>query len=143
MLNTRERNLYWHSTKFFDLMHSDICKMPKDYDDFWYFIIFTDDYTHTIFVKCLQIKNKIFQAFKDFYAFIWTQFDVTIQRIRLDNEDEYISKKFQDEMIKKKIKWELTVVYNSHENDVVECINQILMNKMICILADSDLSQTF
>ena len=74
--------------------------------------------------------------------FIQTQFDVTIQRIRSDNKDEYTSKRFQDEMIKKEMKWELTVVYNSHENDIVKYINQILVNKMICILADLNLSQT-
>ena len=96
----------------------------------------------TIFVKHLQIKNEAFQAFKNFYVFIQTQFDVTIRRIRSDNEDEYTSKKFQDEMIKKEMKSKPIVVYNSHENDVVKCINQILVNKMICILADSDLSQT-
>ena len=77
-LNIKERNLYQHSIKSFDLIYSDICKMLKDYDNFQYFIIFMNDYTHTIFVKCLQIKNEAFQAFKNFYAFIQTQFDVTI-----------------------------------------------------------------
>ena len=103
-LNTRERNLYQHSTKFFDLIHSDICEMSEDYDDSQYFIIFTDNYTQTTFVKHLQIKNEVFQTFKNFYVFIQTQFDVTIQRIRSDNEDEYVSKRFQDKMIKKKMK---------------------------------------
>ena len=101
-----------------------------------------NDYTCTIFVKCLQIKNEAFQTFKNFYMFIQIQFDVIIQRIRSDNEDEYVSKRFQDEIIKKEMKWELTIVYNSHENDVVKCINQILVNKMICILTDSDFSQS-
>ena len=91
LLNTRKRNLYQHSIKFFDLIHSDICKMFENYNRFQYFIIFMNDYTCTIFVKCLQIKNEIFQAFKNFYVFIWTQFDVTIWRIRSDNEDEYVT----------------------------------------------------
>jgi len=102
-LNTR-RNPYRHSTKPFDLVHSDICEMPEDYDGSRYFITFTDDYTRTTFVKHLQTKNEAFQAFKDFYAFIQTQFDVTIQRIRSDNGGEYASKRFQDEMTKKGMK---------------------------------------
>ena len=104
LLNTRKRNLYQHSIKLFDLIHSDICKILKNYDRFQYFIIFIDDYICTIFVKHLQIKNEAFQTFKNFYMFIQTQFDVTIQRIRSDNEDEYASKRFQDEMIKKEMK---------------------------------------
>jgi len=31
-LNTRRKNPYRHSTKPFDLVHSDICKMPEGYD---------------------------------------------------------------------------------------------------------------
>ena len=34
LLNTRERNFYQHSIKFFDLIHSDICEMSEDYDRF-------------------------------------------------------------------------------------------------------------
>ena len=69
-LNTRERNSYQHSIKSFDLVHSDVCEMLKDYDSSQYFIIFMNDYTCTIFVKCLQIKNEAFQTFKNFYVFI-------------------------------------------------------------------------
>ena len=141
-LNTRGRNPYRHSTKPFDLVHSDVCEMPEGYDGSRYFITFTDDYTRTTFVKRLQTKDEAFQAFKDFYAFIRTQFGVTIRRIRSDNGGEYASKKFQDEMTKEGMKWEPTVAYNPHENGVAERINQILVNKVICILADSDLPQS-
>ena len=92
-------------------------------------------------MKCLQIKNQIFQEFKNFVVFIQTQFEITIQRIWSDNEGEYADSWFQDEMTKKDMKWELTIIYNSHENSIAECINQILLNKMICMLADSDFPQ--
>ena len=143
LLNIKEKNFYWYSIKLFNLIHSDICEMSENYGRFWYFIIFTDNYICTIFIKCFQIKNEAFQTFKNFYMFIWTQFDVIIQRIRSDNEDKYVSKRFQDEMIKKEMKWKLIIVYNSHENDIAEHINQILVNKIICILTDSNFSQTF
>jgi len=39
------------------------------------------------------------------------------------------------------IKWELIIIYNLHENDVTEYKNQNLLNIIIFILADSDLSQ--
>src|SRR5437667_10291032 len=60
LLNTRERNFYQHSIKLFNLIYSDVCEMSEDYDEFQYFIIFMNDYTCTIFVKCLQIKNEAF-----------------------------------------------------------------------------------
>ena len=44
-------------------------------------------------------------------------------------------------MTKEDMLWELTVGYNSHENGVAERVNQILMNKIRSILADSDLPQ--
>ena len=114
--------------------------MPEEgYNGSQYFITFTDDYTRIIFVKRLRIKNEVFQAFKDFCAFIKTQFDVTMWRIRSDNKDKYADNQFQKEMTDKEIKWKLTVAYNSHENSVAECLNQILLNKMICMLANSDL----
>src|SRR5436190_732980 len=142
-LNIRRRDPYRHSKKPFDLVHSDVCEMPEEgYDGSRYFITFTDDYTRITFVKRLRIKDEAFQAFKDFCAFIKTQFGVTVRRIRSDNGDEYADSRFQKKMTDKGIKWEPTVAYNPHENGVAEHLNQILLNKMICMLADSDLPRS-
>ncbi len=63
--------------------------MPEGYDGSRYFIIFIDDYTRTLFVKCLRTKDEAFQAFKDFVALIQTQFGITVRRICSDNGGEY------------------------------------------------------
>ena len=69
--------------------------MPEEgYDESWYFIIFIDDYTCIIFIKWLRIKDEAFQAFKNFCMFIKTQFNVTMQRIWSNNEDEYADSQF-------------------------------------------------
>ena len=79
--------------------------MPEEgYDEFQYFITFTDDYTCIIFVKCLQIKNETFQVFKDFLVFIHTQFSIKVQRLRSDNRGEYAGSKFQKKMTDKGMK---------------------------------------
>ena len=102
LVAVRKRNLYKYFRKFFDLIYSNLYEMFEDYDSSKYFMIFINDFICTIFVKHLWIKNQVFQEFNNFCVFIWIQFDVIIQKIRLDNENKYVSKKFQDEMIKKK-----------------------------------------
>jgi hypothetical protein len=53
-------------------MHSDVYEMSENYDDFWYFIIFTDDYMHTSFCKVSANQEWDFQTFKNFLHFYWT-----------------------------------------------------------------------
>ena len=123
LITVRKKNMYRHFRKFFDLIYSDLCKMSEDYDSSKYFMIFTDDFTHTIFVKCLWIKNQVFQEFNNFCVFIQTQFDVRICWLWSDNRNKYADDRFQQYIKTKNIKWELTIIYNSHENDVTECKN--------------------
>ena len=94
--------------------------LKEKYNKFQYFIIFINDYICIIFVKRLCIKNKAFQAFKDFLVYIHIQFGIIVQKICSDNGGEYMNNNFQKEMIDKNIKWKLTVIYNLYENGIAE-----------------------
>ena len=131
-------NPYRHSNEPFDLVHTDICQpLIPGYDGSRYFVTFTDDYTRVTFVKRLKKRSELYEAFKSFCRLIKTQFNVTVKRIRSDNE--YNSNRLQKFMDKEGMLWEPTVAYNPHENGVSERVNRTLLDKIRSILADSDL----
>ena len=132
------------SKKFFNLIHSDICNLFSIFKNkSCYFIIFTDDFIHYVWVKVLSIKNEIINVFMQFYLKIKTQFDVKIKQIQSDNENEYSNQFFQSFMNSKSILWKSIIMYNLFKNKVSEHQNQTLMNYIHIIFVNSDLSINF
>jgi hypothetical protein len=125
-------HLIWFTLIFVNLSH---------YDGSRYFVTFTDDYTRVTFVKRLKKRSELYDAFKSFGKLIKPQFNVTVKSVRSDNE--YNSNQLQKYMDKKGMLWEPTVGYNPHENGVSERVNQTLLDKILSILADSDLPRNF
>ena len=132
------------SKKFFDFIHSDICDLFFiSKNKCRYFIIFMNDFICYVWVKVIFIKNEIINVFIQFYFEIKTQFDVKIKKVWSDNESEYNDQLFQFFMNNKFIFWKFIIAYNLFKNDVSEHQNQILMNYIHIIFADSDLSINF
>ena len=84
------------TTSPFELVHNDVwgpCHVPSVFG-FRYFVTFIDDYSRCTWVFLLKNRLELFPIFKDFYAEIHSQFNVSIRAFRSDNDREYFSALF-------------------------------------------------
>ncbi|KAJ9553705.1 hypothetical protein OSB04_017750 [Centaurea solstitialis] len=80
----------------FQLIHSDVwgpCPVTS-INGFKYFITFVDDYSRATWVYLFKSRNEIFSIFREFYAYVQTQFDISLKTLRSDNAKEYFSSDF-------------------------------------------------
>ena len=64
-----------------------------DFNDYKYFITFKNDFIYYFEIYYIYYKSKIFIMFLRFKTYLKSH-DYRINRIRLDNENEYINKIF-------------------------------------------------
>ena len=64
-----------------------------NFNDYKYFITFKNDFIYYFKIYYIRYKNKIFIIFLHFKIYLKFR-DYRINRIRLDNENEYINKIF-------------------------------------------------
>ena len=66
-----------------------------------------------------------------------------MKALRSDNGGKYISKAFREFCISKGIHRELMVLYNPQQNDVAECLNQQIQEKVWSMLSNAHLPNDF
>ena len=69
-----------------------------DFNDYKYFITFKNDYIEYLKIYYIYFKNKIFAIFlncKNYFDFL----EYKINRIRINNNNEYINKAFLNYLI--------------------------------------------
>ena len=133
--NTRNRDADVRASKAFELVYTDLPGPidPVAKDGFRYAIIFVDDFSGCSFTYFLKHKSDALKATEkfladtnpygrvktfSFHADIFPTGDV--ERVRSDNEGEYISAEFKSLLLKHNIKHELTSPYSPHQNGTSE-----------------------
>ena len=133
--NQRNHEADTRATKPFELVHTDLAGPiePMAKDGFRYVIIFTDDYSGCLFTYFLKEKSDAPKATRKFLADVAPYGKVKtlnfyedvlpsgeIKRMRSDNGGEFISKEFQEILLKHSIKQELSAPYSPHQNGTAE-----------------------
>ena len=92
----KQKRLPFHSynnlcTKPFALIHVDVWGPYSicTHDGFRFFLTIVDDTTRSIWVYLMKVKSDIKQLLISFYNMIFTQFNIGIKAIRLDNAPEF------------------------------------------------------
>ncbi|KAB2608352.1 hypothetical protein D8674_011520 [Pyrus ussuriensis x Pyrus communis] len=76
-------------------VRNDSCPTPvKSVEGFRYYVLFVDEYTRFTWIFPMCNKSDVFAIFLKFYAFIHTQFGLTIKGLQTDGGGEYTSKRF-------------------------------------------------
>jgi len=107
-----------------------------------YFCTITDDYTHFCFVLFLKLKSEFYKKFVEFYTYVKTQYEHTIN-IRCDNGGEFTSIDFKNFCATNGIVFEFTASGTPKHNGVAERKNHTLMEGTYCILQQAGLDNTF
>ena len=90
-------------------------------------------------VCLLQQKSEAFSAFKDFVAWIHTQFDKCVKCLHVDQGGEYLSNVFISYLDKNGTKQKLTIHDTPEQNGVVEQLNHTLIKKVQAMMLGSQL----
>src|SRR5882724_12218394 len=85
-----------------------------------YYISFTDDKTRYTRVYLLALKSEAFKAYLSFEAWLKTQHNAKIKRLRSDRGGEYLSNEFNSHLATRGIERRLTVHDTPQENGVAE-----------------------
>ena len=82
---------------------------------FRYFVTFVDDYSRTTWLYLMKTRSKFV-----FCAKIHTRFHVSVQNLRSDNANEYMSKQFKSFMLQNGILHQTSCVDTSSQNGVAK-----------------------
>ena len=108
-----------------------------------YFITFIDDYSKRVWVYVLKHKSEAFERFKEWTALMETQIENKLKRLRTNNGLEFCSSDFENFCKSKGIARHRTVRHTPQQNGLAERMNRTLIEKVICMLFNANLSKHF
>ncbi|KAM0022126.1 putative RNA-directed DNA polymerase [Helianthus debilis subsp. tardiflorus] len=129
----------------FELLHSDVwgpCP-TKSTLGFQYFITFIDDYSRATWVYLLKSRAEIYSIFREFHAYVKTQFQTSIKTLRTDNAKEYLSTDFSFYLKTNGIIHESSCVYTPQQNGVAERKNRHLLDITRTLMIHSHVPHRF
>jgi transposase InsO family protein len=88
--NSRVRRPRLHSSRIFEMIPSDIMKMPVAKDGSRYVITLTDDYSRGSWAYAMRWKHEALSKFRQFEAWVHRQFGARIKRFLTENGREYL-----------------------------------------------------
>ena len=102
-----------------------------------------DDYSRRVWVYFLKNKNEASSKFKEWKLLVENKTGKKIKRLRTDNGLEYCNKEFNDFCAKHGITRLRTCIESPQQNEIVECMNRTILEKVRCLLNESSLSKRF
>jgi hypothetical protein len=128
----------------FDIIHSDLWTSPiVTNSGHRYYLLFLDDYTNFLWTFPLAQKSQVFQTFKNFHAYVQTQFKTSIKSLQCDNGKEYDNKLFHDFCQQHGISFRFSCPYTSSQNGKSERKIRSINNIIRTILSQSKVPLSF
>lgn len=131
--------------KKLELIHSDVGGpiSTKSMGGCRFYVTFIDDFTRKVFIYCLHNKSQVFQCFVKFKLMVENQTELTIKKIRSDNGGEFDNDKFKVYFEKCGIIYQRSAPYSPQQNGLAERMNRTLLDRVRCMLIDSDVKRSF
>jgi transposase InsO family protein len=122
-------------------MHSDICGPISEASliVYVYYVSFIDDYSRKTWIYLLKEKNEFFGKFKESKALVENLTEWKINTLRSNNGGEFTSEEFKEYCKEVGIKRELSTLYNTQQNGIVERKNRKIMEAVKATIHDQDL----
>ncbi|KAJ6050443.1 uncharacterized protein N7446_010552 [Penicillium canescens] len=136
--NSRARRPRLHSTRIFELIHSDIMEMPIAKDGSRYVITFTDDYSRGSWAYAMRWKHEALQKFRHFEAWVHRQFGAQIRRFLTDNGREYLP--IGTHLESQGVEFDTSPPYCKGQNGLAERTNRTIRERINTLLSDANLS---
>ena len=107
-----------------------------------YYASFTDDYTRYTQLYLQKTKSDTFDSYQAYEAWLSTQFDTKIKRLRSDRGGEYMSNEFTKYLKSKGTERRVTVHDTPEHNGVAERLNRTLVERVRAIMHASGLPKS-
>jgi transposase InsO family protein len=105
--------------------------------------VIVDDFTRYIWVFFLVDKGDVFATFKTFIKRIHNEFEITIKKVRSDNESEFKNTRVDDLCDEFRIRHQFSVKYTPQSNSLVERKNRTLIDMARLMLSEYNVSHSF
>jgi hypothetical protein len=124
---------------FLNLMWSDFVESSISNDKIRYFVMFLCDFIKRSMIYVLRVKLNTFEAFKHFQLHNEHE-NNRVRRLRTNWKKEYSNNEFDDHRFEHDIKWRSIVSEIFEQNEIVECLKQIIMLMINIMLKNVDLN---
>jgi hypothetical protein len=106
---------------------------------FRYYISFTDAKTRWTHLGFMRDKTEVLTKYKEYEAWIQTQFGKRLKIVRSDGGSEYVNAQFDAHLSSRGTKHEKTAPYSPQQNGIAERLNQTLVSHARAMLLASNL----
>lgn len=132
------------ASRILELVHSDVCgPITVSFGGMRFFVSFLDDFSRKVFVYPMKSKGEVFLKFVEFKKRYENETEKSIKTLRSDNGGEYVNKTFEQFFAKCGIKHERTAPYSPQQNGMAERLNRTIIEKVRCMLLESNLGKQF
>jgi transposase InsO family protein len=135
--NSRARRPRLHSSRIFEMIHSDIMEMTVAKDGSRYVITFTDDYSRGSWAYAMRWKHEALSKFRQFEAWVHRQFGARIKRFLTDNGREYLP--IGTHLESQGVEFDTSPPYCKGQNGLAERTNRTIRERINTLLSDAKL----
>ena len=107
-----------------------------------YYVSFTDDHTRFTKLYLQKLKSDTFESYLHFEAWLRTQFNTPLKRLRSDRGGEYLSDKFSKHLKANGTERKLTVHDTPEHNGLAEQLNRRYIERTCAMLHASGLPKS-
>ena len=124
-----------------DKIHSDMWGpvTPQSYNGKLYYMSFTNEYTRWTMIYCISWTLEVLSKYKEYKAWMRTQYGKCIKILQSDSGGEYLSKEFNTHLETQGTIRSLTVHDTPKENGVTEWLNHTLLEHVRAMLLTAQL----
>lgn len=108
-----------------------------------YFLAIIDDYSRKYWVYILKTKSKALSRFKEWCKEVELEKGLSLKTLRTDNGLEFLSEEFNKFCRDKGMRRHRSVPGNPQQNGVVERMNRTLLERVRCMMLQSDMAKKF
>src|SRR5258708_26347422 len=127
------------SSEILKRVFSDLCGPMEtpSIEGYWYFITFTNDYSHYTYIRFCKTKDDALTLFKIWKACAKKETGKILKTLHTDGGSKYMSHAFTSYLAEHGIKREITNAYTPQENGVSECANWTISTLARSMIADT------
>src|SRR6185295_4448568 len=106
-----------HATRAFDLVHCDLWTSPVlSLSGYQYYLVVVDDFSHYSWMFSLRAKSETFPTLLHFFAWVSTQFGLTIKAVQCDNGREFDNSTSRSFFLSRGVQLRMSCPYASPQN---------------------------
>ncbi|WVZ93121.1 hypothetical protein U9M48_039127 [Paspalum notatum var. saurae] len=133
-----------HADRLFDLVHCDLWTSPiLSVSGYKYYLVVVDDFSHYSWTFPLRFKSETFSTLSHFFAWVSSQFGLTIKAVQCDNGHEFDNNASRSFFLTRGVQLGMSCPYTSAQNGKAERMIRTTNDVMRTLLFQASLPARF